>query len=155
MKRPATAAASIDPIERWSWVLALAAGVLGLALVSPLFAASLAVGAALEAANFRGLRRSATELFGGGGGARRWGAAFGLRFVLLALAIAVALHAGVHPVGLVVGLSLIIPAAVIEAWRTRPRVDTSAPALAPDDEEWERWNAWLARERPPEEDDDA
>lgn len=155
MKRPSTAAMSIDPIERWNWLLALATGALGLALVSPLFAASLAVGAALEAANFRGLRRAATELFGGGGGARRWGATFGLRFVLLAVAIAVALHAGAHPVGLVVGLSLIIPAAVLEAWRMRPRVDASAPALAPDDEEWERWNPWLARERPPAEDDDA
>ena len=54
---------------------------------------------------------------------------------------------------LVVGLSLVIPAAVIEAWRTRPPVDPRAPALAHDDESWERWNPWLAREVEPDEDD--
>ena len=40
-----------------------------------------------------------------------------------------------------------MPAAVVEAWRTRPAVDPNAPALPPDDETWERWNPWLARER--------
>ena len=40
-----------------------------------------------------------------------------------------------------------MPAVIIEAWRARPAVDPSAPALAPDDPAWERWNPWLARER--------
>ena len=59
-----------------------------------------------------------------------------------------------HPVAVVIGLSLIIPAAIIEAWRTRPPVDPNAAALSPDDPDWERWNAWLARERLPGEDED-
>jgi hypothetical protein len=46
-----------------------------------------------------------------------------------------------------------MPAAVFEAWRARPPVDPSAPALAPDDASWDRWNAWLAREREPVEED--
>jgi len=52
-----------------------------------------------------------------------------------------------------VGLSLIMPAAVFEAWRARPPIDPSAPALAADDPSWERWNAWLARESEPAEED--
>ena len=52
-----------------------------------------------------------------------------------------------------IGLSLILPAAVIEAWRARPPIDPRAPVVVPDDEAWERWNPWLAREREPEERD--
>jgi len=63
------------------------------------------------------------------------------------IGIGVALYLGADPVGLLIGLSLIMPAAVIEAWRARPPVDASAPALADDDPTWERWNPWLARER--------
>jgi hypothetical protein len=42
-----------------------------------------------------------------------------------------------------------MPAAVIEAWRHRPPADPDAPRLAPDDPDWERWDAWRARERDP------
>ena len=138
--------AILHPIERTNLKLSAGAVVASLALVSPLFALSLALGAAFEALNFRGLRLGAEALFAGELPARRAGI-LGPRLVLLALALGVALYAGAHPVGLVVGLSLILPAAVIEAWRARPRIDPSAPALAPDDEAWERWNPWLARER--------
>jgi hypothetical protein len=144
---------TFDPIERWNLTLCAGAIAAGLALVSPLFAWSLAAGAALEAVNFRGLRGAAQALFAGQlPGSRRWTAAFGARFALLALGIGVAIHVGAHPVGLVIGLSLVIPAAIIEAWRTRPEIDPDAPALAPDDERWDQWNPWLAREiEPPEE----
>ena len=104
--------------------------------------------------NFRGLRRSAQFLFWGQIQAGRgWSGLFALRFGLLVIGIGSALAFGAHPVGLLVGLSLIMPAAVFEAWRARPPLDPTAPALAPDDPSWERWNAWLAREREPAEED--
>jgi hypothetical protein len=47
-----------------------------------------------------------------------------------------------------------MPAAVIEAWRSRPAIDPNAPALDPDDPSWDDWNPWLARERPESEEED-
>ena len=144
----------IDPIERTN--LALSAGAVAASwwLATPAFALSLGFGALLEAVNFRGLRRSAEFLFLGqlptGGG---WSALFALRFGLLVIGIGSALAFGADPVGLLVGLSLIMPAAVFEAWRARPPIDATAPALAPDDPSWDRWNAWLAREREPADED--
>jgi hypothetical protein len=144
----------IDPIERTN--LALSAGAVAASwwLATPAFALSLAFGALLEAVNFRGLRRSAQFLFWGQiAGGRGWSGLFALRFGLLVIGIGAALAFGAHPVGLLVGLSLIMPAALLEAWRARPPLDPSAPALAPDDPSWEHWNAWLAREREPVEED--
>lgn len=138
---------TIDPIERMNLTLTALAVAASLMLVSPLFALSLAVGAALEAINFHGLRSQAQFLFWGqikSGG--QWTGVFGLRFGILILGVGAALYFGADPAGLLVGLSLIMPAAVIEAWRTRPAIDPNAPALAPDDPSWDRWNAWLARE---------
>ena len=132
------------------WNLAFSAGALALALVavSPRFAAGLALGAVLEAVNFRSLWRSCERIFlSGAPGSGPAVALFGLRFVLLGAVIFFAIEAGVDPVGLVVGLSLIVPAIVLAAWRARPPVFADAPALAPDDPEWERWDAWRARER--------
>jgi len=138
----------LHPIERTNLALSAGAAALSLALLGPLFTVSLVAGAALESLNFRGLRRSAAAFLGGeipGSGAFR--AVAGLRFLVLAVGIASALAFGAHPVGLVVGLSLILPAAIIEAWRHRPPVVAGAPGLAPDDPEWERWDPWRARER--------
>jgi hypothetical protein len=145
---------SIDPIERTNLTLSAGAVALSFALASPVFAVSLAVGALLEAFNFRGLRRSAQFLFWGEiGSGGQWVGVFGLRFGLLVIGICGALYFGADPAGLLVGLSLIMPAAVLEAWRSRPVVDPDAPALAPDDPAWERWNAWLARERDADDED--
>jgi hypothetical protein len=136
--------------------LGLSAGAVAISWValSPLFAASLAAGAALEAANFRSLRRSCQVIFqsgvSGGGGAAV--SAFGLRFVLLAVAVGLALHLGAHPVGLLIGLSLIVPSVVIAAWMARPEPAPATPAPSPDDPSWDEWNPWLAREREAEED---
>lgn len=146
---------NLAPVERTN--LALSAGAAALALVAtgPGFAASLLAGAALESVNFRGLHRTSAAFFTGelpGGGAFR--AIAGLRVLLLAVGIAVALGIGAHPVGLVIGLSLILPAAVIEAWRHRPPVVPDAPCLGPDDPEWERWDAWRASERAARDDDE-
>ena len=139
---------NLDPIQRTNLKLSAGAVAVSLAFASPPFALSLAVGVALEAANFHGLRGSAQLLFDSARGGRRGIAAgFGLRFVLLAVGIGAALAVGAHPVGLVIGLSTIIPAAIIEAWRARPLIESVATGLAPDDPAWDRWNPWLARER--------
>jgi hypothetical protein len=141
----------LAPIERTSLALSAGAAALALAASGPGFAASLLAGAALESVNFRGLRRSAAAFLGGeipGSGGFR--AVAGLRFLVLAVGIGTALAFGAHPVGLVIGLSLIIPAAIIEAWRHRPPIADDAPCLAAEDPDWERWDPWRARERDPE-----
>lgn len=137
---------TIDSIERLNLALGAGAVAAGFALVTPGFAVSLGVGAALEAANFRSLRRSAQVSLGLAPASGLRSVGFGARFALLAVALGAALYAGAHPVGLLIGLSLIIPAVIVEAWRTRPAVDPNAPALPPDAEDWDRWNPWLARE---------
>jgi hypothetical protein len=138
---------SIDPIERWNIAISAGAVAASLAVATPAFATSLAVGAALEAANFRAMRRSAQFLFWGVlPGQRAWSAVGGLRFLLLATGICAALYFGADAAGLLIGLSLIMPATVIEAWRSRPPVDPNAPRLDDDDPSWDRWNPWLARE---------
>jgi hypothetical protein len=143
----------IDPIERTNLALCAGAAAASWWLVTPGFALSLGAGALLEAINFRGLRRSAEFLFGGYlGGGTGWQGLFALRFGLLVLGIGAALWLGAHPVGLLIGLSLIMPATIFEAWRSRPPLDPNAPALAPDDPSWDRWNPWLAREGEPDED---
>ena len=144
----------LAPIERTSLALSAGAAALALAASGPGFAASLLAGAALESVNFRGLYRSGAAFLSGelpGGGVFR--AVAGLRFLLLATGVGTALAIGAHPVGLVIGLSLVLPAAVIEAWRHRPPDVPDAPALAPDDPEWERWDAWRAREREADDED--
>ena len=139
---------NIDPIERTNLTLSAGAVAASLALASPGFAVSLAVGALLEAWNFRGLRRSAQFLFWGQiRGSGGWLGVYSLRMSLLVIGIGAALYFGAHPVGLLIGLSLIMPATVIEAWRARPPVDPAAPSLAEGDPSWDRWNPWLARER--------
>jgi hypothetical protein len=144
----------LDPIERTNFALSAGAAALSLAFATPGFAASLLAGAALESVNFRGLRRSALLFLEGPlPGAGGFRAVAGLRLLLLAVGIGVGLWAGAHPVGFVIGLSLIMPAALIEAWRHRPPILPDAPALAADDPEWERWDAWRARERDPADDE--
>jgi hypothetical protein len=139
--------------------LKLSAGAAAASLVwaTPAFAFSLLTGALLEAFNFHGLRRSAQFMFWGEiSGSRAWMGVFALRFSLLAIGIIAALYFGADPVGLLIGLSLMMPAAVIEAWRARPAIDPNAPALDADDPSWDDWNPWLARERDqPETDEDS
>ncbi len=146
---------SIDPIERWNIAISAGAVATSLALATPAFATSLAVGAALEAANFRALRRSAQFLFWGVmPGQRAWAAVFGLRFSLLAVGICAALYLGADAAALLIGLSLVMPATLIEAWRSRPPIDASARRLEDDDPSWDRWNPWLARESKPSDEDE-
>jgi hypothetical protein len=144
----------IDPIERTNLALCAGAAAASWWLVTPAFALSLGFGALLEAVNFRGLRRSAEFLFGGYLQGGSWQGLFALRFGLLVIGIGAALAFGAHPLGLLLGLSLIMPAAIFEAWRARPPFDPNAPVLAPDDPSWDRWNPWLARENDPSDDED-
>lgn len=143
---------SIDPIERINLTLSAGAVATALAVASPGFAASVAVGALLEAWNFRGLRRSAGILLFGQIRPGGWLGVYSMRMGLLAVGIGTALYLGADPIGILVGLSLIVPACLIEAWRALPRADSSAPALAEDDPAWERWNPWFARENEERED---
>jgi hypothetical protein len=138
----------LDPMERLNFGISAGAVAAGFALATPAFATSLAIGAAIEAMNFRALRAGAAQLFSGNLIAgKAWAMGFGVRFAFLAVAISLALGAGAHPVALVIGLSTTIPAVVIGAWLQRPAVDPSAPALDADDPSWDAWNPWLARER--------
>jgi len=135
-------------MERLNFGISAGAVAAGLAFASPAFATSVALGAAIEAVNFRALRAGAAQLFAGNLIAgKAWAAGFGIRFAFLAVAISFAIHAGAHPIGLVLGLSTTIPAVVIGAWLQRPAIDPNAPALAEDDPAWDAWNPWLARER--------
>ena len=137
---------SIDPIERWNIAISAGAVATSLAVATPAFTTSLAVGAALEAANFRALRRSAQFLFWGVmPGQRAWAAVFGLRFVLLAIGIGAALYFGADAVGLLIGLSLVMPATIIETWRSPPPVDPDAPRPAADEPSSARWAPSPAR----------
>jgi hypothetical protein len=150
-------AATLTQSAVMSWNLAFSAGAsaLGFALVSPRFAFGLAVGALLEIANFRSLWRSCERIFfSGGPGAGPAVATFGLRFILLGGVIFLVLRGGIDAAGLLVGLSLVVPASILAAWRARPPIVADAPALAPDHEEWDRWNPWLARESAETEEDE-
>ncbi len=147
-----------DPIERVNLALSASAVAASFALAPPRFATSLAVGALLEIANFRVLRRATRRLFvrESEKGAPRVGL-FGLRFALLGVAMYLALYAGANPAGLVLGLSLIVPATVWVAWRTpvpmAPATGYDVPP--PDDPSWDDWNPWLARPRDRDDDLDA
>jgi hypothetical protein len=147
---------SADRTEKINWTIAGGALATSAVLAPPPFTAAMALGVALEAVNYRALRRS-TELFFGGQleGARAWSAGFGLRFAFLALAMTVAVAAGAHPVGLVLGLSTIVPAVVIAAFRQPPVPNVAAvPGPPPDDPSWDAWNAWTASERRVDEEDE-
>ena len=151
----ALARLNIDPVERLNFSLCAAVVALSAALASPVFTVSVAVGALLEAVNFRALRRSATRLLSGEiAGSGPWTAIFVLRFTLLAVGMYIALDAGAHPVGLILGLSIIVPAVVINAWRTPPPMVSTDDVPPPDDPSWDEWNPWLARERDPREEDE-
>jgi len=137
-----------NPIQRWNLMLSAGAVATSFVVATPGFAASLALGATLEAINFRGLHRAARfVVFEAVGGVRGWIFVFALRFTLLSTAIGASIYFGANAVALLIGLSLIVPAVLIEAWRTRPTIDPDAPALDPEDPSWDLWNPWLVHER--------
>ncbi len=153
----AIAPRSLQQRDVLAWFLGLgaAAGATSLALFSPHFAVSVGVGALLQLSNFRALWTSCEKiLLVGGSGAGLAVATFSVRFVFLGVAVGIALWAGIDPTGLLLGLSLIIPAAVVAAWRVRPPVLANAHVLPEDDPTWDLWNPWLAREQEPVDEDE-
>ena len=148
------------PIEHIHLALSAGSVAAAAAFATPAFTAALAVGAAIEALNFRGLVISSRAFFDGMvQGSGGWAGLAALRLGVLATLIVLALRLGADPIGLVVGLSLILPASVAGAFRSRKQLptDPSPPTtLDPDDDAWERWDPWFAWERRvlPAEDDD-
>ncbi len=69
---------------------------------------------------------------------------FGARFLLLAIGIVLSMAAGANPIALVIGLSIVVPAVVIDAWRHRPPIESCEPVVVPppDDPSWDDWNVW-------------
>ena len=76
---------------------------------------------------------------------------------VLSVAVAMAIGAGLQPIPLVIGLSLVMPAVVIDAWRNRPVVTPQPdyPVPPPDDPAWDRFSVWRfsAMDEQPEEDE--
>lgn len=139
----------LERVEKLNLTLSAGAVAATFAFASPHVASSLAIGAALEAMNFGALIRGARIYLGGGvQGSGPWLALFSARFVLLGVGIVAVMMAGAHPVALVCGLSIAIPAVVIDSWLNRPAIDPEAPGTGewtvppPDDESWDRYSIW-------------
>jgi hypothetical protein len=144
----------VRPIERANWALGAGAVATCAVVGSPAFAFSVALGTLIEAFNFRGMALGALRLFQGDGAGRAlWTGLLAMRFLLLGVALWLAVRGGVDPRGLVFGLSIILPASILGAWQVRPPSEETPPAPPPDDPSWDEWNPWLARERRVPEDD--
>lgn len=128
---------ALASVEQWNLGLSASAVAASLALATPHFATSLAAGAFLEAINLGALRGSAARLFAGNM-TRSWTGAFAVRFVLLATAIYVSIWAGAHPIALLIGLSIVQPAVLIDAWRNRPPIldPATLPVFLDDDDDF-------------------
>lgn len=150
------------PIQRWNAVFSAGAVAAATAWGSPALGLSVAVGAVVEALNFRGLTIAARGFLAGQlGGRGIWSALFVMRLGVLATVLLLAIRRGAEPVGLLIGLSMILPAAVLGAWQVRPGSDEPGQPLVsaappdgpppPDDPSWDdpglRWGFWWGRER--------
>jgi hypothetical protein len=107
-------------VEQWNLGLSAGAVAASFALVTPHFATSLAAGAFLEALNLGAIHRAAQRLFRGDLMGAGWIGGLALRFIILGTAIYLTMRAGANPVALLIGLSIAMPATVIEAWIHRP-----------------------------------
>jgi hypothetical protein len=136
---------SLYPAEKLNFGLSAGAVAASFAVASPLFAGSLALGAALETMNFRFMHRTADAVFTGvvpsGGG---WVAILVLRLGLMFAGIVAAMLNGADPFGLVIGLSLVMPATVAAAIWHRPAMvcQEPLPALDPEDPIWDDYSVW-------------
>jgi hypothetical protein len=147
---------NIYPAERLNMGISAGAIAASFAFATPHFASSLALGAAIEAVNFRFLHRASELLFHGvmsGGGP--WVGVLGMRMGILSGGLIAALVAGADALGLVIGLSLAMPATVISALRHRPEIieQPLADVPAPDDPSWDEFNVWRAGLDGPEEEE--
>ncbi len=135
-------------VERLNFTLSTGAVAASFALFTPQIAASVAAGALLEVVNFRAMHGAARSFFAGKlGGPGLWVGVVGLRLAVVAGAIVLAVALGAHPIAFVVGLSIVMPAVLLDSWRNRPAViDPSEwpvpPVPAPDDPSWDNFSVW-------------
>lgn len=132
-------------VERLNFTLSAGAVAASYALFTPQIATSVAAGALLEVVNFRAMHGSARRFFGGElGGAGLWIGVVGLRLAMLSGAIVLAVILGAHPIALVAGFSIVMPAVVLDSWRHRPEIvdQSDYPVPEPDDPEWDRRSVW-------------
>jgi hypothetical protein len=109
-------------VEQWNLGLSAGAVAASYALATPHFATSLAAGAFLEAINLGAIHRAAQRLFAGELMSAGWVGGLALRFLILGTAIFLTMNAGANPVALLIGLSIAMPATVIDAWLNRPPI---------------------------------
>jgi hypothetical protein len=109
-------------VEQWNIGLSVGAVAATYALVTPHFATSLAAGAFLEAINLGAIHRAAKRLFAGEILSGGWIGGLSMRLVILGVAIFVTMNAGANPIALLIGLSIAMPATVIDAWLNRPPI---------------------------------
>ncbi len=132
-------------VERLNFTLSAGAVAASFALFTPQIATSVAAGALLEVINFRAMHASARRFFGGElGGAGLWVGVVGLRLAVLGGVIVLAVILGAHPIAFVAGLSIVLPAVLLDSWRHRPEVvdQSDYPVPDPDDPEWDRRSVW-------------
>ncbi len=155
-QRVTSTIASLHPLERVNLTLSTGSVAALLAFAPAPFASSFALGAALEAINFRALVACSARLFSGEvAGAQPWAALMAMRLFVLCTAMGVALWGGAHPLGLLAGVSTIVPAVAVAAWIHRPTDLTPLAGLEPDDPSWDRWSVWRAGEIEPDDQEDA
>jgi hypothetical protein len=109
-------------VEQWNIGLSASAVAASYALATPHFATSLAAGAFLEAINLGAIHRASQRLFAGEMMSRGWVGGLSLRFIILGTAIYVTMQAGANPIALLIGLSIAMPATLIDAWLNRPPI---------------------------------
>ena len=109
-------------VEQWNLGLSAGAVAASFALVTPHFATSLAAGAFLEAINLGAIHRAMKRLFRGEILGAGWVGGFMFRFMFLGIAIYLTMRAGANPVAMLIGLSIAMPATVIDAWINRPPI---------------------------------
>ena len=149
---------NIYPAERVNMGISAGAIAASFAFATPHFASSLALGAALEAMKFRFLHRASELLFGGVvAGSGPWVGVLGMRMGLFCGGLVAALFAGADPLGLVIGISIAMPATVIAALRHRPEIidQPLAEVPPPDDPWWDHYSVWRAGPVEVNEDSDA
>ncbi|MEE2674569.1 MAG: hypothetical protein VX466_12290 [Myxococcota bacterium] len=132
-------------VERLNFSLSAGAVAASFALFTPQIATSVAAGALVEMANFRAMHGSARRFFGGDlGGAGLWIGVVGLRLAILGGAMLLALYLGAHAIAFVAGLSIVLPAVLVDSWRHRPAIldQSDYPVPDPDDPEWDRRSVW-------------
>lgn len=132
------------PAEKLNLGLSAGAVAASFAVASPNFAGSLAVGAVLETMNFRFLHQTAEAVFNGFVQSGSWAVVLIFRLTLVFAGICAAMLTGADPVGLVIGLSLVMPATIAAAVWTRPEhvPMEPGPAIDPDDPIWDEFSVW-------------